>query len=110
MYLVERGLIYKVGIANIDESGHARRIDTHRANGYSVLRVWRLPKGSQAREVETDVLDWWRLDLGAPAAADPSENGWTETAHKGLVPLAELIDRIDEQVGDLGGAEVSGST
>jgi hypothetical protein len=81
LYLLQR----EDGVAKIGITGQGlrekRRMAIHHNNGYESYCRWEITRGTQARELELQVLGLWRNKYKAPPAAKQGEDGWTETVH-----------------------------
>ena len=86
----------KIGIAS--QAAHYDRLGHHARYGWEVLAVWPMPTGRQAAAVEKEILQWWRLELGKPAAlnaVDMPQGGFTETVSLMHLDVAAIKARID---------------
>ena len=82
----------KVGIA--DTAGS--RLAQHRREGWQILAVFQVT-AKAAIAIETDILRWWRGELGLPSYLrrdQMPQGGWTETVAAGRVDLAATVTRI----------------
>jgi hypothetical protein len=82
----------KVGIADMAGS----RLAQHRREGWQILAVFQVSAKSAAA-IETDVLKWWRGELGLPSyltCNQMPQGGWTETVAASRVDLAATMTRI----------------
>jgi hypothetical protein len=82
----------KVGIA--DTSGS--RLAQHRREGWQLLAAFQVTV-RVATAIETDILRWWRGELGLPSYLERDQmpqGGWTETVDAGSVDLAATLTRI----------------
>ncbi len=69
--------------------------------GWRVVATWDLDTGDDAEVVEEGILEWWRNELGAPAAIvkdDMPQGGWTETASLLWVDIDATRARIQAEV------------
>lgn len=82
----------KVGVT----SNLTSRREHLRMSGFDIVRTWAFPDGTTARQVETDVLTWWRTTCQLPWAKDATvllrnsrgrSAGLTETAPLGRTPM-----------------------
>jgi hypothetical protein len=92
----------KVGISTT--AARIVRVDAHAKTGWNVIRTWDTPTGDDAEQVEQQILDWWRNELGAPAALTKAEmpaGGWSETAALIHVDVDWTILRINRLVSQL---------
>ena len=66
--------------------------------GWETLRTVTFAEGWQARQIEREVLRWWRMDRGAPIALHAAEvgrrGGWTETAHTACVSADDTLEYV----------------
>jgi hypothetical protein len=86
----------KIGIT--DQSGV--RLRRHRTHGWHVLGTATV-SGKIALDIEADILDWWRGELGLPAYLGPYEmpqGGWTETVGADEIDLAATLRRIRQAI------------
>ncbi|MGN9915846.1 hypothetical protein [Micromonospora palomenae] len=84
----------KVGIA----AHGSDRVLNHTALGWEVRHVWDGLTGNSARQVEREILRWWRSDLGLPVGVPADlmpQAGYTETAPLHRLELDEVIERLD---------------
>jgi hypothetical protein len=82
----------KVGVA--DTSGS--RLAEHRREGWQIVAVFQVT-AKAAIAIETDVLRWWRGEMGLPSYLrrdQMPQGGWTETVAAGSVDLAATVTRI----------------
>ena len=82
----------KVGIA--DTAG--LRLAQHRRGGWQILAVFQVT-AKAAAAIETDILRWWRGELGLPSYLSRDQmpqGGWTETVAAGRIDLAATVTRI----------------
>ncbi len=82
----------KVGIADMSGS----RLAEHRREGWQILAAFQVT-AKAAIAIETDVLSWWRGELGLPSFLrrdQMPQGGWTETVAAGRVDLAATVTRI----------------
>ena len=82
----------KVGIADMSGS----RLAEHRREGWQILAAFQVT-AKAAIAIETDVLSWWRGELGLPPHLKRDQmpqDGWTETVAAGSVDLAATVTRI----------------
>lgn len=85
----------KIGIMNQGKS----RLSQHERQGWLLLARFTYPTGREAFKVEEAVLNWWRLELGAPIALSPAQmpqGGYTETASLVRADSDETISFIVE--------------
>lgn len=88
----------KVGIANRERRRkRSSRIGDHEAKGWNPVESWDTETGSQARQVEQEILRWWRKDLGLPPAYK-GRDGDTETVDSRKVSLEEIKARIEQLI------------
>ena len=84
----------KVGVSEVSGS----RIAEHRRAGWQLAAAFRVAADA-ACAIETDVLRWWRGDLGLPPFLGRSQmpqGGWTETVAVGAVDLAATVAHVCE--------------
>jgi len=90
----------KVGIA----AAGSKRVLTHESERWETSRIWDGVTGDEARQIEREVLRWWRIDLqlphGVPKDMMP-QYGYTETAPLHMLDLDATIARIDGLVAEL---------
>lgn len=87
----------KVGITDASEG----RLKKHSRRGWQVLYRIDVP-GELAISIETEILDWWRGELGLPTHLGPEEmpqGGWTETVCAEEIDLALTMHRIRQLTG-----------
>lgn len=107
LYLVlkDDGTI-KVGISGVGTPGrdfdqpYEQRLRRHAANGYRHLMRWYLDPGSLARAIERETVNRWRTGDGLPPAAPEGEDGYRETVNTALLPINEIVARIDALVAE----------
>ena len=92
--LVDRKHVAKIGITNSPLGRGTGRIRQHERNGWEVVDTWEFTVGKSARDAERSVLDWWRNDLGLPAAYEGLD-GSTETVDTKRLPLDEIRRFVD---------------
>src|SRR5580700_6173005 len=77
-----------------DTSGS--RLAEHRRAGWQILAAFQVTARA-AVTIETDVLGWWRGELGLPSylsLGQMPQGGWTETVATGSIDLAATMTRI----------------
>lgn len=82
----------KIGITDTAES----RVSKHRKRGWDVLATVSVP-GELALAIESDILGWWRADLGLSpylGREEMPQGGWTETADSMEIDVAATICRV----------------
>lgn len=87
----------KVGITTV--KARTDRIRDHRRGGWTLIEKWSTPTGFDAEIIENAILNWWRVELGAPASVsreDMPSGGFTETAALVHVDLHETKRRIEQ--------------
>jgi len=88
---------HKIGI-----SGHGasmNRLERHKKNNWDVYAVLDLDTGEQAYELEEQILDWLRNDLGLPRyllSEQMPQGGHTETVDASEIDLATIWSKIEE--------------
>lgn len=100
LYLLAKdNLIAKIGVTGADPLTTERRLSKLARHGYKDVKLWGLPDGHLALQIEAEVLTWWREWLGTdPAAKEMEFEGWTETVSISEVSLEEIIAFVDEEV------------
>jgi hypothetical protein len=84
----------KVGIADMSGS----RLAEHRREGWQIVAVFQVT-AKAAIAIETDVLRWWRGELGLPSflgRGQMPQGGWTETVAAAAVDLAATVAHVCE--------------
>jgi hypothetical protein len=84
----------KVGIA--DTAGS--RLAEHRRGGWQILAVFQVT-AKAAIAIETDILRWWRGELGLPSylsRGQMPQGGWTETVAAAGIDLAATVAHVCE--------------
>lgn len=84
----------KVGIA--DTAGS--RLAEHRRGGWQILAVFQVT-AKAAIAIETDILGWWRGELGLPSylsRGQMPQGGWTETVAAAGIDLAATVAHVCE--------------
>lgn len=96
LYLVRRAGAVMVGITNTTDTqpGYGR-INTHRADGWILVRTWDDPDGQVIWDYEKEVLRHWRKDLNAPLVKPGRESASTRKV--GLRRTIDYIDGLLEQ-------------
>jgi hypothetical protein len=90
----------KVGVAGAEStrlSDHARQGWLTHVGPEEHVCIWPTETGAVALQVEAHVLEWWRLELGAPPALlheQMPQRGASETASLDLVDLDATAERI----------------
>jgi hypothetical protein len=95
-------MVVKIGIQGMDTN----RIDQHLRNGWRLMYRWSIRTGIQAREIEQEILSWWREEIGAPPALyreQMPQAGHTETVSLRFVSLREIRTRVETLRSALGG-------
>jgi hypothetical protein len=72
------------------------RLLRHGAQGWQVL-VSEQVSGQTALDIEEDILNWWRVELGLPAYLSPQEmphGGHTETVEADCIDLLATMNRV----------------
>ena len=88
---------HKIGI-----SGHGasmNRLERHKRNNWDVYAVLDLDTGEQAYELEEQVLDWLRTDLGLPRyllSEQMPQGGHTETVDASEIDLSTIWAKVEE--------------
>ena len=101
IYLLEHldlGAI-KVGISTT--ASKTDRIGQHELNGWTRINVWSVTTGFVAREVEQEILGWWRNELKllpGCTASDMPQGGHTETVSIIAIDTYEVIERIEQVI------------
>lgn len=101
IYLLEHldlGAI-KVGISTT--ASKTDRIGQHELNGWTRINVWSVNTGFVAREVEQEILRWWRNEmklLPGCTGSDMPQGGHTETVSAIEVDPGEIIQRIEQLI------------
>jgi hypothetical protein len=97
IYLITHQDYHAAKIGITDLSGV--RLRRHRAHGWHLLAEERVP-GVLALEIEEDILNWWRSELGLPPYLSSHHmpvGGWTETVDVEEIDLAATARRIHDQ-------------
>lgn len=79
------------------------RIAQHARHGWKPVGTWDVSYGRRAEEIETEILHWWREELGAPQAVEAEamrQGGATETAPLAKVSLTETANRVRRLVAE----------
>jgi hypothetical protein len=88
---------HKIGI-----SGHGasmNRLERHKKNNWDVYAVLDLETGERAYELEEQILDWLRNDLGLPRyllSEQMPQGGHTETVDASEIDLATIWAKVEE--------------
>ena len=88
---------HKIGI-----SGHGatvNRLERHQKLGWKKYAVLDLDTGEEAYEIEEQILEWLRLDLGLQkylVSEQMPQGGHTETVDASEVELATIWAKIEE--------------
>jgi hypothetical protein len=94
VYLISHQALHAVKIGITGTSGI--RLKKHRKYGWHELTTVLVP-GQIAMDIEADILDWWRTDLGLLPFLRPAQmpqGGSSETADLQAIDLAATITRI----------------
>jgi hypothetical protein len=111
IYLLEHldlGAI-KVGISTT--ASKTDRIGQHELNGWTRINVWSVTTGFVAREVEQEILGWWRNEmklLPGCSGTDMPQGGHTETVSAIEIDTDEVIQRIEKLIRLRGKESVDG--
>lgn len=88
---------HKIGI-----SGHGaskNRLERHKKNNWEVYAVLDLDTGEQAYELEEQILDWLRNDLGLPRyllSEQMPQGGHTETVDASEIDLPTIWAKVEQ--------------
>ena len=88
---------FKVGIGGF--ASRSNRIEQHRKYGWSLFKSVNFDTAESAYDVEQEVLNWLRLDLGLPpylSGEEMPQGGHTETVNAEEVDLLDIWKRILE--------------
>jgi hypothetical protein len=102
IYLIANPILnaYKIGIANLYESGDAYdRMYQHKKFGWKLYKSKDFKTARQARTVEQKVLKWLRLEVGLPIYLSDTQmpqGGWTETVDASEVDLPTIWAKVEE--------------
>jgi hypothetical protein len=86
----------KIGIST--EKARTDRIRDHIRGGWTLIEKWSTQTGFDAEIIENAILNWWRVELGAPIALkreDMPSGGFTETAALLHVDIDETRQRVE---------------
>ena len=75
------------------------RLERHKRNNWDVYAVLDLDTGEQAYELEEQVLDWLRTDLGLPRyllSEQMPQGGHTETVDASEIDLSTIWAKVEE--------------
>jgi hypothetical protein len=92
--------VLKIGITT--KESRTDRIRDHELKGWSLIQKWSTETGLEAEIIESAVLKWWRMTLGAPIALTSVQmpsGGFTETAalvHVDKVTTIEVVESLLE--------------
>ena len=106
VYLMHHPDLFCLKVGVTTATAKEVRVNTHARTGWVIVQTWDTPTGDDAERVEQQVLDWWRNELGAPAALTKAEmptGGHTETAALIHVDIDWTIDRVNWLVSQLDG-------
>jgi hypothetical protein len=109
IYLLEHldlGAI-KVGISTT--ASKTDRIGQHELNGWTRINVWSVTTGFVAREVEQEILGWWRNEmklLPGCSGSDMPQGGHTETVSAIEMDAGEVIQKIEQLIRQRGNESV----
>ena len=106
IYLITHPLLlsHKIGISNPSVKLYDDRISRHKKNGWEVHRIWTLPNGKIAEEIETKVLKILRNDfklLPFLSKKDMPHDGHTETFSAdgiSLIKAEKIVKEIIQEV------------
>ena len=94
----------KIGITGDDGTLlRKNRVKQHGDAGWELVAKWHVKQGSDAEDIESIVLAWWRVELAAPAAvskSDMPQGGWTETASLLFVTVDDTINYVKSRIHD----------
>jgi len=85
----------KIGITS--QRNQSTRLSAHRADGWVLVKSWKVHSGQHAVFVEGEILRWWRDELHERPKlkrAEMPQGGWTETIRIDAVTLEELVRRV----------------
>ena len=93
--------IDKVGLSGVEVGSRRCRIVGHERHGWSVVGIWSVATMTEATEIETSILDYWRDECGAPEGCTREEMpqaGYTETVPSLWPGVDEARSRIEALV------------
>jgi hypothetical protein len=94
VYLITHAAYEAAKVSIADTSGS--RLAEHRRAGWQILAAFQVTARA-AMAIETDVLRWWRGELGLPSylsCGQMPQGGWTETVATGSIDLAATMTQI----------------
>jgi len=106
LYLVQSSSLFavKIGVTGVDGSLlRKNRVRQHGEEGWTLVSQWHVDQGAVAEDIESEVLNWWRGEIGAPAAVSKLEmpqGGWTETASLLFVDVEDTLDFVKRRIAD----------
>ncbi len=101
LYLLIHPAHFSVKIGITGTTSISDRIGSHQRRGWELIQTWQVVSGFVAEEMETQVIDYWRDVLGAPASVHRDEmpqGGWTETASLLFVDVDDTRRLVQEMV------------
>ena len=96
-YIITHPLLraHKVGITSNERKSD--RLKVHRAQGWGVYKVIEFERGSDALELEQEILDWFVEDLNLSSylsKEDMPQGGYTETVDASEIDLATIWEKV----------------
>jgi hypothetical protein len=92
---------HKVGIANLSKTKLADRFYHHQKQGWSLVARWNFESGSNAQNIEREILSKLRKEMGIPAYLSKDDmpfGGWTETMSADAISLTKLRRMMEKEV------------
>ncbi len=88
----------KIGITNQDSK--TDRLAAFTSLGWTVIRSWKDPNGALVNSVETEILNWIRVEMKIPpflAKGDLGKiAGWSETFSAESIPESTIVQKIEK--------------
>ena len=88
---------HKIGITNI--GAKEKRLEKHAKQGWVTYETLIFENGNNAYEVEQEILNWIRIDLGLPVylgKAQMPQGGFTETVDAKEIDLYQIFRKAQE--------------
>ncbi len=110
VYLMKSEAFASIKVGITTEKARTDRIRDHKRGGWELIEKWSTPTGFDAEIIESAILNWWRVDIGAPSSVrreDMPSGGFTETAALMHVDIEDTKQRIEHYLLVLGANEDS---
>ena len=97
LYLITHDelLSHKIGITNV--TAKEKRLEKHKNLGWRVFKTQIFEDGNRAYEVEQEIINWLRLEVGLPVFLNSKQmpqGGWTETVDASEIGLVTIWAKV----------------